>query len=319
MKRISLYTTIIAFAMTSSLSSCLKDDSQPDFTKNQAVIEIPIGSSTGNGGGNSINASFTIDPVPSDYFIYVNYAAPEANPTDVTVTMSVDTAAVTKFNSVNGTDYAQMPANGYTLSSNKITIPAGQRKVKFPVKINTINLDPTKTYAMPLTIVDGGGFTVSGNFGKLISIITLKNKWDGVYTVTGSMIDQVNSSLTGVYPRTFQLITQSVNSVAVFDPGANGGSYAHGINNAGSASYYGDFSPVFSIDATTNDLTAAVNYYGQPASNGRAARLDVTGVNKFTMSADGKTPVSLKVKYVLVQGGSDRTFFDETWTYTSAR
>lgn len=314
MKRLSLYSTMIGLAMLSSLSSCLKDDSQPDFTKNQAVIELPIGSSAANGGGNSIAAAFTVDQTPSDYFVYVNYAAPEAAAQNVTVTLKVDTSAVTKFNSVNGTAYSQMPANGYTLAGNTVVIPTGQRLVKFPIKINTINLDPLKTYALPVTITDGGGFTVSGNFGTLVSIITLKNKWDGVYTVTGTMVDTQNSALTGQYPRTLKLVTQGPNTVAIQD----GDSFAHGILNAGAGSSYGSFSPVFTIDNTSSTITSAVNYYGQPASNGRSARLDASGVNKFTMSADGKTPVSMKVKYILVQNG-DRTFFDETWTYTGSR
>jgi len=176
MKKISLYTTIIALALLSSLSSCLKDDSQPDFTQNQAIIELPVGSSAGNGGGNSIAAPIPAGTVAADYFIYVNYAAPEANPNDVTVTLAVSEAALAKFNQVNGSAYPILPTAAYTLASNKVVIPAGQRQVKFPVKINASILDPAVKYALPLAITDGGGFTVSGNFGTLISIITLTSK-----------------------------------------------------------------------------------------------------------------------------------------------
>lgn len=321
MKRTSFYTAIIALVVTASLSSCLKDNLQPDFSQNKPVIELPLGTSATNGGGNSLTTSFTLNPtVPSDYFVYLNYAAPSAPSKDVTVTISTDSAAVTKFNTANGTNYIAMPANGYTLASNKVVIPAGQKLVKIPFKINTVNLDITKTYALPVTIVDGGGFTVSGNFGTLITILTLRNKWDGIYKVAGNMIDQVNSSLTGVYPITLQLITQGATSVVIADPNVNNGSFAHGILNGTSPSSYGSFSPVFTVNPATNVITSAVNYYGQPTTNnGRSARLDVTGDNKFIMSADGNTPVSMKVKYVMVQNGTDRTFFDENWTFTSAR
>ncbi|SEA89791.1 DUF1735 domain-containing protein [Pedobacter hartonius] len=176
MKRISLYTTVIGLALISSLSSCLKDDSQPDFTQNQPIIELPVGSSAGNGGGNSIAASTPAGTAAADYFIYVNYAAPEANPSDVTVTLAVSEAALTKFNQVNGTAYPILPIAAYTLTSNKVVIPTGQRQVKFPVKINTTMLDPKIKYALPFSITDGGGFTVSGNFGTLISIITLTSQ-----------------------------------------------------------------------------------------------------------------------------------------------
>ena len=225
MKKISLYTAILGMALVSCLTSCLKDSTQPDFTTNKPVIELPIGSSAGNSGGNSIAAAFKIVNTPTDYSIYVNYAAPDANAQDVVVTLAVDTAAVTKFNQVNGKAYTTLPADAYTLLSNKVTIPKGQRKVQFPVKINTANLDPTKTYAFPLAIVDGGGFTVSGNFGLLITIISLKNKWDGTYSVTGTMVDKINSSLTGEYPRTFQLVTQG----PVTDALSDNNSFSHGI------------------------------------------------------------------------------------------
>lgn len=171
MKKIALY--IMAFVLVCSHSACLKDDSQPDFTKNKPIIELPVGSSAGNGGGNSIAASFNISDTPSDYFIYVNYAAPDANPQDVNVTVAVDPAVLTKFNSVNNKNYILLPSDAYSLS-NKVTIPSGQRKVQLPIKINTKNLDVTKIYALPISITDGGGFTVSGNFGTLVTVISLK-------------------------------------------------------------------------------------------------------------------------------------------------
>jgi hypothetical protein len=316
MKNNLILKVIAGITLVSSLSACLKDNSQPDFTKDKPIIELPVGSSAGNGGPNSIAASLTVSNTPSNYFIYVNYAAPNANSKDVVVTLAVDTAALSKFNSVNGTTYTLLPPSGYSLS-NKVTIPTGQRKVQYPIKVNTSVLDPTKVYALPITITDGDGYTISGNFGTLISIISLKNKWDGVYTLTGTMIDNTTTAITGLYPQTLQLITQGPNTVAVYSPAQS--AYAVGIKNAGSNSYYGSFSPVFTIDPTTNVVTGAVNYYGQPSSNGRTAKLDPTGTNAFTMSADGTTPVTLKIKYIMNQNGSDRTFFDETWTYTSSR
>lgn len=318
MKKVSLFVRLLAVAACLSNTGCLKDDSQPDFTQNKAVVELPIGSSAGNGGGNSIAAAFTVSDTPSDYLVWVNYAAPDANDKDVVVTLAIDTAVLGKFNRINGKNYILIPPAGITIPSASITIPKGQRKVQFPVKINTNVLDPTKTYGLPLAITDASGYTISGNFGTLVTVISLKNKWDGVYEVTGTMVDHTNSSLTGLYPRTLQLVTQGPTSVAIYDPGQN--VFGHGISNSGSTTVYGSFTPVFTINPVDNKVTAAVNYYGQPsADNSRACRLDASGDNVFTMSEDGSTPVSLKVKYVMTQSGSDRTFFDETWTYKSSR
>jgi hypothetical protein len=174
MKKIPAYILFLGIALMSSLSSCLKDDSQPDFTQNQPIVELPVGSSSGNGSANSLATTLTVSATPSDYFVYVNYASPSANAADVAVTLGLNTDALTKYNTLNGTSYTLMPATAYVIPSLKVTIPSGQRKVQFPIKINTSVLDPSKTYALPLSITDASGFSISGNFGTLISLISLK-------------------------------------------------------------------------------------------------------------------------------------------------
>lgn len=318
MKKNNIFKWIIPLLIIAGLNSCKDSIPQPDFTKDTPIVELPAASLAGNGGGNSMAAAFTVTNTPADDYIYVNYAAADANSKDVVTTLAVDTATLGKFNRANGSSYPVLPAAGYTLPSNKITIPNGQRKVQYHFKINTSVLDPTQVYALPFKITDASGYTISGNFGTLVIIISLKNKWDGVYTVTGTMTDVTTSSLTGNYPHTIKLVTQGPTTVAVYDD-ANG-TFAHSILSGGSVTSYGTFSPIFTIDPTTNKITGTTNYYGQPTpGNGRSALLDATGVNAFTMSADGNTPVSMKVKYILNQNGSDRTFFDETWTYTGSR
>ncbi|MBE8712367.1 hypothetical protein [Sphingobacterium hungaricum] len=48
-----------------------------------------------------------------------------------------------------------------------------------------------------------------------------------------------------------------------------------------------------------------------------AARLDPTGINKFTFGADGSK--TLEVNYFMVQSGADRASFTEKWTFVKAR
>lgn len=70
------------------------------------------------------------------------------------------------------------------------------------------------------------------------------------------------------------------------------------------------------MDADGN-VTSVSNYYGQGTNSSvRGARLNLAGVNKFTIS--GTTKV-LEVSYIMTQSGADRTFFYEKWTYTKAR
>ena len=139
--------------------------------------------------------------------------------------------------------------------------------------------------------------------------IPLINKYDGNYTLTGTMVDYTNAALTGKYPANVSLITQSANSVALWDLDYVNG-YGHRILNGATDSWYGDFSPVFTFDANDN-VISVTNRYGQPAGNGRSGELDPSGVNKWDSSTK-----TLKVKYWMNQPGSThRTLFDETFTW----
>ncbi|RYE26828.1 MAG: DUF1735 domain-containing protein [Sphingobacteriaceae bacterium] len=144
-----------------TLFSCKDRIPQPDYTKVTPIVELPAATLAGNGGGNSMSTSFSIQSTPADYFIYVNYAASDANATNLSVTMGVDTATLGKFNRTNGTSYPLLPAADYTLS-NTITIPAGQRKVEYHIKFNTTLIDPSVTYALPLKILNASGVTILG-------------------------------------------------------------------------------------------------------------------------------------------------------------
>jgi hypothetical protein len=79
-------------------------------------------------------------------------------------------------------------------------------------------------------------------------------------------------------------------------------------------SYFGEYSPVFEFDLNTNEVIAVTNYYGDPSpTRSRSAEIDPSGLNQ--VNADK----SIDVKYVMKQGGSTRTFFDEHINYVGPR
>jgi hypothetical protein len=104
--------------------------------------------------------------------------------------------------------------NDYTLTFNagefykqlKITIP------------NATVLDPNKKYALGFKIasVDNDG-KISASEKQVVVEVGIKNKWDGVYAVNGNMVDLTTSTITGLYPLTWELRTTGANSLAVFD------------------------------------------------------------------------------------------------------
>ena len=127
------------------------------------------------------------------------------------------------------------------------------------------------------------------------------------------MNDTRSSTLTGAYPLdNIELVTTGPNTVEYYD--ADYGISGHIIRTGtGGLSYYGSFVPVFEFNST-GKVISVVNGFGQPASNGRSGRLDITGINQYTETGTKK----LEVSYVMVQSG-DRTFFKETFTYKGPR
>lgn len=165
--------------------------------------------------------------------------------------------------------------------------------------------DATKPLYYEVTAADGS----KTKWTVTVDPLPIINKYDGNYTMTGTMIDYTNSALSGKYPANVALITQSANSVAMWDLDYVRG-YGHRILSGTSDSWYGDFAPVFTFDAN-NNVTSVTNRYGQPAGNGRSGELDPSGVNKWDPATK-----TLKVKYWMNQpGNTHRTLFDETFTW----
>jgi len=202
MKKNNLIKYLLPIVLVGLFASCKDSYPQPDFSTLPPIIELPVAALAGNGGGNSMTASFSIQSTPTDYYIIVNYAAPNPNTSDIGVTLAVDTATLGKFNTINGTTYPQLPAADYSLS-NTITIPKGVGKVEYHIKFNSSLIDPSATYALPLKIVNATSGTISGNFGTLVLLIGVKNIYDGTYTLQGNVTRNSDTgpdmSLGGAY------------------------------------------------------------------------------------------------------------------------
>jgi hypothetical protein len=239
-------------------------------------------------------------------------------PTDVDVTVDfvvLDTASNAKLKSYVLDDGYKVPAaTQITImnANNKVVIPKGSTTGYIQVKFKPVDfVGDTWAFGVQLTAVTGGAFKLSNLTTGFIKF-GIKNKYDGQYTVTGVMKDNVNAGLTDAYPENVYLITQDGTSVAFFDVDV-WGDYFHAIKNGASYSGYGSYAPIFKFDAN-NNVISVTNIYGQPAGNGRKAELDATGVNKWDPATK-----TLKVKYWMIQNGVYRTSFDETFTYVGPR
>lgn len=168
------------------LSSCLKDESliHPDNAEN--IIEFynntPITSNTSS--IYPVYTPLTLDPVATaEYEAVISYSGADVAPQDITVQLEASAAAVATYNTTHGTTYTALPAGTFTLPAS-VTIPKGQRQVKFAVGLKPDQFDASKSNVLAVTIKSASMGTISGNFGTVIFNLPVKSIWDGVYTVT---------------------------------------------------------------------------------------------------------------------------------------
>jgi hypothetical protein len=207
-----------------------------------------------------------------------------------------------------------LPSNMYTIANNGVvTINPGQQIVSLVIHLAGDQIDYSKNPALAFKITSVTGALLASNLNKALYLFALKNQFDGQYNVTGTMTDVVNGSITGKYPTVVNLVTDGKASDDYYDVKYLSDFY-HAISSNGALSQYGFFDPVFTF-AADGTITSVVNKYGQPdPTRNRAAMLDPSGVNKYDLNTK-----TMKVKYIMTQGGSPRTYFDETFTYVGPR
>lgn len=309
-------TFIIAIAMYSCVNnndSVFEDNGSSGIVE---IVNVPA-RSTSTPFALKSNAFDALDVV--ELPIVVNYTGIGVAPEDIKIHLALDSALIETYNDSVNTSYILLPTRLYSVDGYDLIIPKGKKTDTLIVKIYPPKFsvsDFSKAYAIGVKIESATLGTLSGNYGKVIYTVGIKNKYDGVYGVTGTFVDYVNAAFVAAYPKTIYLKTQDPSSVGYFDPDLNNGIYGYRFLNGTSGSYFGSFAPIFKFDKTTNKITSVVNYYGQPASNTRSAELDPSGVNAYD-------PVTktIRVAYWLNQPSAitpHRSHIEEVFVYKNA-
>jgi len=321
MKKNNFYKTAgrtllaIGVITTALLSSCLKDTSPGalDLSKSPALVGFQYL------GFGATPLTTKLHGIPTDTSsVKVTLSVPSVTLSSaVTVNLAVDDADANAYVNANSGTHV-LPAADYTIANNgQVTINPGQQYVRLKINFKGNQIDFSQNYILALKISSANGAIIASNLNVAILTLTLQSNYEGRYVMTGSFVDNVNPGFTdaGVYPDNIQLLTVGPLVVDFYETGFGFG-YAHPIN-AGGITAYGAFAPEFTFDSS-GKVIAVTNAYGQHAGgHGRSGRLDVSGVNASS-GTPGTPGFKIQVKYVLVQddAGGDRTFFNETYTYT---
>jgi hypothetical protein len=173
-KSIALLSTVVVL-----LSSCLKskDLIGPDADNSAgAIIEFEnldyIAPSSGTVAVPTPRYELTLEKgTASQLKFRVSYVGTgKPAPTDVTVGLGVDPAALATHNTQANKKYNLIPESWYVLPAT-VVIPSGKTGVDVMVPVNTTNYVAEQTYAIPLKITSATSGTISGNFGTVIVAI----------------------------------------------------------------------------------------------------------------------------------------------------
>ncbi|MCW3463469.1 DUF1735 domain-containing protein [Chitinophaga nivalis] len=309
--------------LTLALPSCLKDKFGASLSDIPGTFIVELAPKD-DGATTSIDSrTKTISRLPSTLKAVDTISIPVylGNTTgtldyDVTVTLSRDTAAITKYNIVNGTNWRFFPENTIVSENLKVTIPAGKNIGYFKLLVNTLQVKPDDKYmaAYRITAVPKP-LSISADRFYVHYKLIVKNKYDGLYSLrSGGMTDYQFAENTFIGSTTVDLVTVDDSTCIMRDAYAFNNGYldpngqplnAHIFwsTASNSWSWYGYFCPVLHFNPNGNgQIIRVTNYFGQPDPvRGRSARLSPNPA-EATASAWDPATRNVKVYYLMYDG-----------------
>jgi hypothetical protein len=204
MKRL-IINILPLLAIICSLSSCLKGyDTNLDTDNTNSVIEFANTGSIAS-GGNATYHRFSSDlgvlnsGDSATFNVNIHYAGADYAPTDITVNLELDTAALSSYNESDDKSYVVPPTSIYNFPSS-VVIKKGtlMSQIKVTVVINPA-FDYNVDYALPLKIASVSTGIIGSNYGTCIYSFSIRNNYDGVYNIKGYILREADTVLSGFY------------------------------------------------------------------------------------------------------------------------
>lgn len=222
MKKI-LSTTLLVTAMAVAFTGCLKDKGFENYTYgiNDPDTQPPgVGFPFGSNAKNDYGLDVTASPQLVNGLVYVNLEAGNPASSAVNITISNNTTAlVNAYNAANGTAIQALPTAIWSVPTT-LTIASGGRNTQAPITVtNTTALNSNLQYAVGLTITAvSGGYKIADNLKNLLIVFSVKNKYDGKYTMRGQFYHPSLQPDFGPHVFSVELHTSGPNSVRLYWP-----------------------------------------------------------------------------------------------------
>lgn len=150
----------------------------------------------------------------------------------MTVKIEANSDSVISYNTSHNTKYEVLPDSLFTLGAGvtksgnvfTLTLNPGEFQKDFNIALNGAKWDLSRIYALAFRMVDPGGLKVLTGTNRVITLLSIKNAYDGIYTVesgtvtrftapgspandalSGSLAGNPNVTLSTVGPNTVEL------------------------------------------------------------------------------------------------------------------
>ncbi|MDR1553172.1 MAG: DUF1735 domain-containing protein [Prevotellaceae bacterium] len=181
MKKIYIKYFAIAVLSLLTFNSCLDEEGVFKENGSSGIVELNLPArSTSTPFAVKVTTIEVEDEI--ELPIEVNYTGVNPAPKDIEVELAIVDESIAVYDP-SGTTLALPTANYELPASNVITIPKGQKKATYTIKLKPKTFDLTKSYALAVKIVKASLGTVSGNYSTGIYILPVKSPWEGTYTV----------------------------------------------------------------------------------------------------------------------------------------
>lgn len=314
MRKTIFNSLLLASAFTFTLTSCLKDKGWEDGlygsvrnTAGKEYLSIPVAAKNPNTMG--LESKAGVQNVAL-FSVSYDYESPAA--ADISGTVTVNNALITDPSVV------LLPASTYSFPSTSATVKAGERvSDPFILALNTSTLDPTKKYAIGLTLssVSKSGVQIPDNLKNVVYVFSLKNKYDGIYSLRFRMDAAADRAPEWkgpyAYPNEIRLITTGPNSVVMYNT-----AFANGDNHplmTPAVSGFGSTRALFTFDAN-DKLVSVVNDFANP-SNGRAFAINPA----VTTSRYDPATKTIYAAFIMTQPGFAPLPIYDTLKFTKVR
>lgn len=234
-----------------SLASCIKDDVDDTTTQGNTFVKVL----------ESPENQLFLSPFSTIKKIELFSVRKDANSTarlqeGATVKLKATPELVAAYNGAHGTSYEILPDSLFTWHESnpkvgaqfEVKFQAGQFAHEFAINLNGKKWDLSKRYALGFTVTDGGTYTLTTGKLDILALLSIKNKYEGIYEVRGAALragDPVLSGPVGPMERAFGTAGPTSIQWEGQVPWANGG---------GSA-LPGGYEPKITLDEATNKLT----------------------------------------------------------------